>query len=175
MSAVARWDAPEYQRISSAHYEAGTLTVHFDDGSEVMVDADRILPPRVGEVDWGKLAVDPYEITIPATDGEVEVPWSTIRVLSDKDYSAHLVTAAGEQARHVGQRIQELRRTRKLSSKDLAERAGITPQSLSRIEHGKHDVVLTTLQRILTAMGYSLRDLSSVPEVMSTPVEKRRP
>jgi transcriptional regulator with XRE-family HTH domain len=162
-SMAARWDAPEYQRISSVHYEAGGLAVRFEDGSEVTVEADRVLPPHAREVDWERLAFDPYEITIPTADEEVEIPWSTIRVVTDKDYSAHLAAAAEEQARRIGQRIRELRRIRKLSSKELAERAGITPQSLSRIEHGRHDVVLTTLQRILAAMGYSLRDLASAP------------
>jgi len=28
------------------------------------------------------------------------------------------------------------------------------------MEHGKHDVVFSTLQRILAAMGYSLKDLA---------------
>ena len=34
----------------------------------------------------------------------------------------------------------------------------ITPQSLSRIEHGHHDVAFLTLSRILAAMGCNLRD-----------------
>src|SRR5436305_438147 len=98
------------------------------------------------EIDGYKLTSDPYEILVPAADREVEVPWSTIRVLTDRDYSAHLATAADEEARRIGERIQELRRIRRLSSKELAQRAGISPQSLSRIEHGRHDVVFTTLQ-----------------------------
>jgi hypothetical protein len=43
-------------------------------------------------------------------------------------------------------------------------RAGIHPQSLSRIEHGQHDVVFTTLRRVLAAMGCSLRDLAVTDE-----------
>jgi len=87
-------------------------------------------------------------------------------VLTDGEYAAYLAAAADEQARQVGLRIRALRTSRGLSSKELAERAGIAPQSLSRIEHGRHDVVLTTLQRILAAMGYALKDLvadSSAP------------
>ena len=38
----------------------------------------------------------------------------------------------------------------------------ITPQSLSRIEHGHHDVAFQTLSRILAAMGCNLRDLADV-------------
>jgi DNA-binding Xre family transcriptional regulator len=93
--------------------------------------------------------------------GHVEIPWSTIRALTDREYAAHLAEAAEEQARQIGLRIRELRELRGLSSNELAERAGITPQSLSRIEHGHHDVVFRTLRRILAAMGCSLRDLAT--------------
>lgn len=68
-----------------------------------------------------------------------------------------------------GTRIRTLRQRRGLMSKDLAERAGITPQSLSRIENGKHDVVFKTLQKLLSAMGYELKDLS----VESSALENR--
>lgn len=151
----------EYQRITSATYLNGMLRVHFADGSEVMLDAQRVLPPNTRHVQWETLEYDPYQITASTLDDEsVEIPWSTIRVLTDEAYSAHLARAAEEQARQIGLRIRELRDSRQLSSRDLAERAGIAPQSLSRIENGRHDVVYTTLQRLLAAMGYSLRDLA---------------
>jgi DNA-binding XRE family transcriptional regulator len=96
---------------------------------------------------------------VPTLDGLVEISWSAIRALTDRDYAAHLAAAAQEQARLVGLRIKALREQRGLTSKELASRAGISPQSLSRIENGHHDVVYTTLQRILAAMGASLKDL----------------
>jgi transcriptional regulator with XRE-family HTH domain len=113
---------------------------------------------------WDALTFSPYEIVVPTLQGEIEVPWSTIRLLSDKEYSAHLADAAEEEARQIGLRIKELRTSRNLSGKEVAERAGITPQSLSRIENGRHDIVFTTLRRILAAMGYSLKDLATAPE-----------
>ena len=67
--------------------------------------------------------------------------------------------AAAEQARTIGSKIRELRQARGLTARELAARTGITPQSVYRIEHGKHDVVLTTLGKILAAMGYTYRDL----------------
>ncbi len=60
-----------------------------------------------------------------------------------------------------------------MKSKELAERAGITPQSLSRIENGKHDVVFKTLQKILGAMGYALKDLA-VESDAATTVKRRK-
>lgn len=162
MSTTTKWNTREYQRIASVTYLDGALRVHFEDGSEVMIDARRVLPPDTSPVRWETLDYDPYEITVSTIDNEnVEIPWSTLRVLTDDAYSSHLAHAAEEQARQIGLRIKELRKGRRLSSKELAERAGITPQSLSRIENGRHDVVYTTLQRLLAAMGYSLWDLAA--------------
>lgn len=176
MSATSPWDTREYQRIASATYNDGLLAVRFEDGSEATVEAVRVLPPRTAPVRWETLSHDAYEIAASTEEGEdVEIPWSTIRVLTDDAYSAHLAQAADEQARQIGLRIKELRESRQLSSKDLAERAGITPQSMSRIENGRHDVVYTTLQRILAAMGYSLHDLAVAPRTStSVPALYRR-
>jgi len=45
------------------------------------------------------------------------------------------------------------------------------PQSLSRIEHGKDAVVLTTVQRLLAAMGCSMHDLVE-PDEAPAPQER---
>lgn len=154
-----RWDELAYQRMTSATYANGGITVCFEDGQCVSIEAQRLLPACAHEADWTTLEHGEYEIRVQTADGTCEIPWDTIRVLTDKGFSAHRAAAAAEEARLVGRRIRELREHRHLSSKELAERAGITAQSLSRIELGRHDVVLTTLERILAAMGWSLRDL----------------
>lgn len=164
------WRDRRYQRMRSVAYDAGNLIVLFEDGSCVAVSADRTLPAGASQPEWTSLEFDEYEIRVQTRDGFTEISWSTIRALTDKQYSAHLVSAAGEQARLVGRRISDLRRGRGLTGKELAQRAGITPQSLSRIEHGHHDVVFTTLQRILAAMDHSLSDLV-LPEDESASVD----
>jgi len=158
-----KWDAPAYRRIASATLRGDTLVVLFEDGTGVEVGRDRIVHPEARGVRWAETTATPYEVVVPTADDPVEIPWSTIRALTDREYSAHLAASADEQSRQIGLRIKELRERRGLGSRELAERAGITPQSLSRIEHGKHDVVFTTLQRILVAMGYGLADLVSAP------------
>lgn len=163
LATPATWDTKEYRRMVSANYRDGKLIVRFEDGAWVSVDARRLLPPEKGGVQWERLSTSPYEITVPTERGDVEIPWSTVRALTDREYSAHLADAAEEEARQIGVRIRALRQSRNLSGKELAERARITPQSLSRIEHGHHDVVFTTLQRILAAMGCSLKDLVTPP------------
>jgi transcriptional regulator with XRE-family HTH domain len=161
MSVATKWDTREYQRIATVERGGETLIVSFEDGSRVRVDPRRLLPAS-STVHWDALTANPYEIVVPSADGPVEISWASIRALTDRDYAAHLAAAAEEQARMVGSRIKELRQRRGLSGKELAERAGIAPQSLSRIEHGRHDVVFTTLRRILAAMGCSLRDVVEV-------------
>jgi transcriptional regulator with XRE-family HTH domain len=165
MTAVANppWTHMGYQRIAAARYDNGELRVRFEDGSSATLKATSVLPSGTSGVAWDALSVDPYEISVPTAGGPVEIPWSTIRALTDSQYSAHLANVAEQQARQIGLRIRELREQRQLSSKELASRAGISPQSLSRIEHGHHDVVFTTLQRILAAMGCHLEDLTVEP------------
>ena len=160
MSVASKWNTREYQRIASASHQGDGLVVRFEDGASVSLDSRRVLPAESGRVDWDGMSVNPYELVIPTAGGQIEVSWSTIRVLTDREYAAHLAAAAEAQASQIGLRIKQLREARGLSSKELAERAGITPQSLSRIEHGRHDVVFTTLRRIVAAMGCSLRDLA---------------
>ena len=156
----ASWTRKGYQRMSAARCQGGRLHVQFEDGSSATLDAESVLPAHAMEVDWDTLQFDPYELTFSSRGGIIEVPSTTIRALSDSAYSAHLAEVAGEQARQIGVRIRKLRTQRHLTSKDLAARAGISPQSLSRIENGHHDVVFSTLQRILTAMGRQLQDLA---------------
>jgi DNA-binding XRE family transcriptional regulator len=164
MITLAPWDALAYQRIASVALQGDHLAVRFDDGSWATVEVQRLLPPGSGHPDWTSITSDVYEIVVPTDRGDVEIPWTTIRALTDAAFAAHLATVAEEQSRLVGTRLRALRHRRKLTAREVAERAGITPQSLSRIENGRHDVVLTTLQRILAAMGYSLRDIAESQE-----------
>jgi transcriptional regulator with XRE-family HTH domain len=52
-----------------------------------------------------------------------------------------------------------------MTSRQLAERAGISAQSMSRIERGRHDVVFSTLRRLLAAMNFELADLAAIDHV----------
>jgi DNA-binding Xre family transcriptional regulator len=160
MDDPARWNRYEYDRVIAVHHADGWLAVSFADGDHVRLKADRLLPPNAGTAQWDRLTFSPYEIAVPTAEEILVMPSCTVRVLTDEEYSAHLACMAEEQARRIGLRLRALRKARGLTSKELAARAGIHQQSLSRIEHGQHDVVFITLRRILAAMGCSLRDLA---------------
>jgi DNA-binding Xre family transcriptional regulator len=155
-----KWDSPGFQRTSNVKTDRGYVLVYFEDGTTANVESRKILSSEINQPRWERLRFNPYEIILPTERGEIEISWSTMRVLSDAEYSAHLSKVVEEQAKKIGRRLKELRQRRGLKSKELAERAGITPQSLSRIENGRHDVALSTLQKLLGAMGYGLKDLT---------------
>lgn len=168
MKDSAYWDAYEYDRIESAAYDGTSdmLHVRFANGDEVLVHASEVVRPRV-HADWARLeVVEHRHITVPVAPGmgdlgedTTDVPGFYIRSLTDAEFRAHLARKAEESARRVGQRIRALRQARGLSAKDVATRAGVAQLTMSRIELGRHDAGLATVEKILTAMGYALPDL----------------
>lgn len=56
----------------------------------------------------------------------------------------------------IGQRIRELREEQGLDAKAVAQKAGITPANMSRIEQGKYSPGLDILCRIASALGMQL-------------------
>jgi transcriptional regulator with XRE-family HTH domain len=64
-----------------------------------------------------------------------------------------------DRKRLLGTRIKALRKLRKLSQEDLAERAAISPQYVSNIERGKENPTLDLLFKLADALKVSLGDL----------------
>jgi transcriptional regulator with XRE-family HTH domain len=60
----------------------------------------------------------------------------------------------------VGQRIQELR-DGKFSQEDLANVAGLDRTYISSVERGKRNISIINLEKIATALGYSLLEFFS--------------
>lgn len=60
----------------------------------------------------------------------------------------------------VGERIAEARRKRGFTQLELATKAGIDPQHLSKVERGLSDVRVSTLTNIADALGVSVGSLA---------------
>lgn len=56
----------------------------------------------------------------------------------------------------IGTRLRELRRARGLSAREVAKRASVTPAYLSRLENGHLSPTVSTLTRVVQAMGDSV-------------------
>jgi transcriptional regulator with XRE-family HTH domain len=59
----------------------------------------------------------------------------------------------------VGQRLRAMRRAHGLSAKEVARRAEVSPAYLSRLENDKVSPTVTTLTRVVQAMGESVARL----------------
>lgn len=61
--------------------------------------------------------------------------------------------------RPVGERLRELRVGRRLTLKEVAQRAALSESFVSQLERGRTGTSLKTLQRLTTALGVELGDI----------------
>src|SRR5438270_5858611 len=74
----------------------------------------------------------------------------------------------------VGRKIRQLRRQRKLTQVELAERIGIHQSDLSRMEQGEYKVGLDTLLKILQTFDLSIGDFFEEGNRAQTVFDKLR-
>lgn len=94
------------------------------------------------------MATEHYNIAMPPLDMRPDTPGG---FLERKEGGGFL-----EEKRHrkeIGSRLREIRESQGLSLVEIAERSGIRPASVSKIEQGKFRVDLDVLHRIASAMG----------------------
>ena len=70
----------------------------------------------------------------------------------------------------VGRRLREIRTARRLTLREVADRAGISESFLSQVERGRTGATIASLQRIAAALDLAVSDLfapdSSRPRVL---------
>lgn len=59
----------------------------------------------------------------------------------------------------VGERLRRVRRLRRLTLRDVAERAGVSESFVSQVERGRTSPSVASLQRISAALGLAVSDL----------------
>lgn len=78
--------------------------------------------------------------------------------------------------------VRDARRRARLTQRELAARAGVTQPSVARVEAGRHNVSVATLERLLAACGEQLvlsarpvdqHDLSLIESTLPLTVEER--
>ena len=62
-------------------------------------------------------------------------------------------------ARQMGRTVRKLRLAKKLSQAKLAERCGLSREYINKIEAGKYDPPLSTINAIAEALGVTARRL----------------
>jgi len=61
--------------------------------------------------------------------------------------------------RQMGMKLKQLRTVKGLSQEALAKRAKITREYVNKLEAGRHDTTMGTLQALAKALGVPLREL----------------
>ncbi|MBL7722752.1 MAG: ImmA/IrrE family metallo-endopeptidase [Chitinophagaceae bacterium] len=158
---MIRWNNTSYQKIKDARLNNQNIVVSFENGDVIEVPKGALSPFGASDIEWSKIHFSPFEIIIPASPNALEIPWDKLRVITDKEFAKYLADKSEEQSKLIGVKVKRLREKKNISSKELAERAGVAAQTISRIEQGHTDVSFATLRKILAAMGYSLRDLAN--------------
>lgn len=72
----------------------------------------------------------------------------------------------------VGQKIRQIRKSRRLTQADLAGRIGVTQSDLSRMENGEYKVGLDTLFRILQVFELSMSGFFEEPATDAVEVDE---
>lgn len=74
----------------------------------------------------------------------------------------------------LGQRIEQLRRERRLSRKQLARKAGLSPRFLAEVEAGRGNIAFSRLQDLCTALDHPLAEvIGSLPEAQHSGSDRR--
>jgi transcriptional regulator with XRE-family HTH domain len=76
-------------------------------------------------------------------------------------------------AGEVGPRLRQLRDQKGLSARQVADLAGLTPAYLSRLENGRVSPTVTTLARLVAAMGETMATLFQEPPGAQETVVRR--
>lgn len=162
---MKKWEDINYQTINSATIRGGTLITSFANGDVTEIALQALLPNLPDEIirniKADNIHFNSYQIEIEIEAEPKFIPWDKIRVLTDRDFSKYLAKEAEEQAKLIGIKLKRLREKKNIKSNDLADRSGITAQTISRIEKGHQDVGFTTLRKLLASMGYTLTDLAN--------------
>lgn len=74
----------------------------------------------------------------------------------------------------IGRRIAELRAARGLTQEQLAERLGIDPTHLQKIEGGRLNVTVRTLVTLAAALGCTPGELFEAPQSREVKVGRPR-
>jgi transcriptional regulator with XRE-family HTH domain/tetratricopeptide (TPR) repeat protein len=162
----------EYRTIVEAELAGAQLRVKFANGDVVKVPLKRVAP-EVRNHAAAKVQSHGTHVEIHVGDNTVELSWLNIRRITDRSLEREFQRASATEQHEIGLKIREMRLSKGLTARAVAKAAGLSPQSLSRIENGRHDLVLSTLTKLLAAMDSSIEEF--VEQSDGDPPSRREP
>ena len=132
------------EHYASKHFGPGTLSEAYNHPARLVEVFGRYIDRNdeyFREID----AVPPVSVYTADEKSRMMVGYYHQRAVYDDANTAERL--------RIGKRIAELRKERGLTQQDVADRAGLQRNHLSRIEQGKYSVGFDTLQSIANALG----------------------
>ncbi len=136
---------------------ARAFVVRMGDGKSYVLKVDDLPEADTSRVIRSRLAVGRRHFRVTQESGnQFDVPWDDVLYHCEPEYEYYKGRQSGKlemnRATRIGGKIRELRKTRKLSVAELARRAGMKRPNLSRLEYGRHEPSLETLERVADAL-----------------------
>jgi DNA-binding XRE family transcriptional regulator len=158
------WDRPAMRFASVTHRDPeGMLDVTFENGDHFLLAVETTLleSTTTAPIPWREMRIGETGdvLEIPVDDTLIEIPWDRIRAIADPEFRAHLAEHARERARHIGRRLRAMRLAAGLSPAALADKIGISHDTVSDLESGSMEPQTDLIQHIAGVLGRRLRDL----------------
>lgn len=74
-----------------------------------------------------------------------------------------------------GERIRDLRKARRMTQEDLADKCGLFRTYLSRLENGNANPTLTMIHALAVSLGVGIVDLFDPTSLVPEPAAKKSP
>lgn len=154
------WERPGYSDVVAAARQGGDVGVEFANGDVVRIPAATfgVTDPDF-DIELGP--DDGLNLRVTMSDGRIiDLSWTQIRSAADPSFAQELRRRDAEQSKKVGLRLKALREDRNLNQRYLAEAVSMSAPQLSKIESGRSDLRVSTVQSLLRAMGAQMSDLA---------------
>jgi DNA-binding XRE family transcriptional regulator len=170
MATQAKWKRGDFFLLGKVTYlpDSKRIRIWFENHEVGETSAQVLWGSRPGQPDWPRVSVDsatraallvPTIPGHPTLEGETaEIPADVIRVATDVDYRAYVTRRAADWAKRVGRELAQIRESRGFSQEALARAAEMEEELIAAVESGRIEVSVTTITRLLQAMGANAPD-----------------
>lgn len=134
-----------------------SFVVEMEDGRGYVLPVDVVTEADQTRVVRWRLGPGRHYFSVAQESGNrFEVPWDAVLYHCEPDYEYYKGTGTAEapdsRAQRIGQRVRAEREHKGMTIGQLAERADLQRPNLSRLEHGRHEPSLETLERVAAGL-----------------------
>jgi DNA-binding XRE family transcriptional regulator len=159
-------DPESGKRIEEVQYleNIRSFVIHMENGKTYILKISDLSEADSSEVDKWILNDDQGSFQVVQKSGNwFDVPWDDVLYHCEPGYDYYkgnnLIKIGQASEPGIGQKMKELRLVRGYSIEALAQKAGMKRPNLSRLESGKHQPSLETLERLAEALDVTVAEI----------------